>query len=79
MVPHVCRLSDGGTAGVWKGASGLRGISTNAEQVAVWVGNFSTCAYLDLVIEAMYCQEDAGEKPFDGGRMQDEEQTQRGM
>ena len=38
-----------------KGAGGLRGISTNAEQVAVWVGSFSVCAHLDLAIEAMYC------------------------
>ncbi len=37
------------------GAGGLRGISTNAEQVAVWVGSFSVCAHLDLAIEAMYC------------------------
>ena len=49
-----------------KGAGGLRGISTNAEQVAVWVGSFSVCAHLDLAIEAMYCHEDAGEKPFGG-------------
>ena len=43
-----------------KGAGGLRGISTNTEQVAVWVGSFSVCAHLDLAIEAMYCHEDAG-------------------
>ena len=75
---HVCRHSDGGTAVPadqfgeqtyirrGKGAGGLRGISTNAEQVAVWVGSFSVCAHLDLAIEAMYCHEDAGEKPFGG-------------
>ena len=69
---HVCRHSDGGTAvpadqfgeqtyirrGM--GAGGLRGISTNAEQIAVWVGIFSVCAHLDLAIEARYCHEDAG-------------------
>ena len=49
-----------------KGAGGLTGISTNPEQVAVWVGTFSVCAHLDLAIEAMYCHEDAGEKPFGG-------------
>ena len=75
---HACRHSDGGTAVPadqfgeqtyirrGKGAGGLRGISTNAEQVAVWVGSFSVCAHLDLAIEAMYCHEDAGEKPFGG-------------
>ena len=75
---HVCRHSDGGTAVPadqfgeqtyirrGKGAGGLRGISTNAEQVAVWVGSFSVWAYLDLAIEVMYWHEDAGEKPFGG-------------
>ena len=75
---HVCRHSDGGTAVPadqfgeqtyirrGKGAGGLRGISTNAEQVAVWVGSFSVCAHLDLAIEAMFYHEDAGEKPFGG-------------
>ena len=75
---HVCRHSDGGTTVPadqfgeqtyirrGKGAGGLRSISTNAEQVAVWVGSYSVCAYLDLAIEAMYCHEDAGEKPFGG-------------
>ena len=75
---HVCRHSDGGTAVPadqfgeqtyirrGKDAGGLRGISTNAEQIAVWVGSFSVCANLDLAIEAMYYHEDAGEKPFGG-------------
>ena len=47
-----------------KGAGGLRGISTYAEHVAVWGGCFSGCANLDLAIEAMYCHDDAREKPF---------------
>ena len=75
---HVCRHSDGGTAVPadqfgeqtyirrGKDAGGLRGISTNAEQVAVRVGSFSVCAHLDLAIEWMYCHDDAGEKPFGG-------------
>ena len=50
-----------------EGADGLRGISTNAEQVAVWVGSFSVCAHLDLAIEAMYCHDDAGEKDVKEG------------
>ena len=73
---HVCRHSDGGTAVPadqfeeqtyirrGKGAGGLRGISTDAEHVAVWGGCFSVCANLDLAIEAMYCHDDAREKPF---------------
>ena len=44
----------------------MRCISTNAEQVAVWAGSFNVCAHLDLAIEAMYCHDDAGEKPFGG-------------
>ena len=75
---HVCRHSEGGTAVPadqfgeqtyirrGKGAVGLRGISTNAEQVAVWVGSFSVCAHLDLAIEGMYCHDDAEENPFGG-------------
>ena len=75
---QVCRHSDGGTAVPAdqfgeqtyirrvKGAGGLRGISTNAEQVAVWVGSFSVCAHLDLAIEGMYCHDDAVEKPLGG-------------
>ena len=53
---------------IWrrKGAGVLRGISTNVEQVAVWVGSFSVCVHLDLAIEAMYCHDDAGGKPFGG-------------
>ena len=75
---HVCRHSDGGTPVPadqfgeqtyirrWKGAGGLRGTSTNAEQVAVWVGSFSVCAHVDLATEAMYCHDHAEEKPFGG-------------
>ena len=75
---HICRHTDGGTAVPveqfgeqtytrrGKGAGVLRGISTNVEQVAVWVGSFSVCAHLDLAIEAMYCHDDAGGKPFGG-------------
>ena len=44
----------------------LRGISTNVEQVAVWVYSFSVCAHLDLAVEVMYCHDDAGGKPFGG-------------
>ena len=47
------------------GAGGLRGISTNAEQLAVWVGSFRVCAHLDQAIEAMYCHEYTRKKPFD--------------
>ena len=75
---YICRHTDGGTAVPadqfgeqtyirrWKGAGVLRGISTNVEQGAVWVGSFSVCAHLDLAIEAIYCHDDAGGKPFGG-------------
>ena len=42
----------------------MRGISTKAEQAAVWVSSFCVCAHLDLAIEAMYCHEDARGKTF---------------
>ncbi|KAL8597460.1 hypothetical protein ACOMHN_050958 [Nucella lapillus] len=84
---HVCRHSDGGTAVPadqfgeqtyikrGKGAGGLKGISTNAEQVAVWVSSFSICAHLDQAVEDMYCPaEEEEEKPMglDGGDGQKE-------
>ena len=77
---HVCHHSDCGTAvpadlfgeqtyirrGKGADRTGLRDIYMNAEQDGVWVGSFSACAHLDLAIEAMYCHEDAGEKPLGG-------------
>ena len=60
---HVCRHSDGGVTVPTdqfaeqtyikrgKCAGGMKGISTSAEQVAVWVNSFSVCAYLDIVME----------------------------
>ena len=71
---HICRHTYGGTAlpadqfgeqtyiRRGKGVGVLRGISTNVEQVAVWVGRFSVCAHL----EAMYCHDDAAGTPFGG-------------
>ena len=44
----------------------MRGTSTNAEQVAIWVGSFRVCAHLDFAIEVMYGHDDAAEKPFGG-------------
>ncbi|KAL8596660.1 hypothetical protein ACOMHN_032602 [Nucella lapillus] len=84
---HVYRHSDGGTAVPadqfgeqtyikrGKGAGGLKGISTNTEQVAVWVSSFSICAHLDQAVEDMYCPaEEEEEKPMglDGGDGQKE-------
>ena len=69
---HVCRHSDGGTSVPadqfgeqtyikrGKGAGGMKGISTNNEQVAVWVNSFSICAHLDTAMEHMYS--DAGDE-----------------
>ena len=69
---HVCRHSDGGTAvpadqfgeqtyiKQGKGSGGMKGISTSAEHVAVWVNSFSVCTHLDLAVEHMY--DEAGEK-----------------
>ena len=49
-----------------KGAGGMKGISTNAEQVAVWVSSFSVCAHLDIAIEHMYGEPGNEEKPNGG-------------
>jgi len=65
---HVCLHSDGRTAVPAdqfgeqtyitrdKGAGGMKGILTSAEQVAVWVNSFSVCAHLDITIEDMYSE-----------------------
>ena len=37
-----------------KGSGGMKCISTNPEQVAVWVNSFSLCAHLDIAMEHMY-------------------------
>ena len=75
---HVCRHSVGGTAlpadqfgeqtyiKRGKGAGGMKGISTKAEQVAVWVSSFSVCAHLDIAIEHMYGEPGNEEKPNGG-------------
>ena len=63
---HVCRHAEGGTAVPadqfgeqtyirrGKGSGGLKGLSTNPEQVAVWVGSFSVCAHLGIAVDSMY-------------------------
>ena len=75
---HVCRHSDGRTAVPadqfgehtyikrGKGAGGMKGISTSAEQVVVWVNSFSVCAHLDIAIEHMYDEAGDEEKPNGG-------------
>lgn len=80
---HVCRHSDGGTSVPadqfgeqtyikrGKGAGGMKGISTSAEQVAVWVNSFSVCAHLDIAMEHMYS--DAGDEEKTHGKADGEE------
>ncbi len=63
---HVCRHARGSPAvsmdQFWeqtyikqgKGAGGLKGISTNCEQVAVWTKSFSICSHLVIQIDNMY-------------------------
>ena len=75
---HVCRHSDGGTAlpadqfgeqtyiKREKGAGGMKGILTSAEQVAVWVNSFSVCTHLDIAMEDMYSEAGEEEKPHGG-------------
>ena len=77
---HVCRHTDNGTAlpadqfgeqtyiKRGKGAGGLKGISTNAEQVAVWVNSFSICAHIDQASEEMYCPEEQRKENESGGK-----------
>ncbi len=41
----------------------MKGISTSAEQVAVWVNSFSVCAHLDIAMEDMYSEAVDDEQP----------------
>ncbi len=62
----MCRHNDGAPAvsldQFWeqtyikqgKGAGGLKGISTNEEQVMVWVNSFSICSHVSLAMDDMY-------------------------
>ena len=75
---HVCRHSDGGTAVPadqfgeqtyikrGKGSGGMKGISTSAEQVAVWVNSFGVCAHLDIAMEHMYDESEEEQMPHGG-------------
>ena len=63
---HVCRHSDGAAAvsadmfgeqtciKQGKGAGGMKGISTNPEQVAVWIQSFGICSHLSKSFDEVY-------------------------
>ena len=63
---HVCRHTEGAAAvsGDQYGeqtyikqgnqAGGLKGISTNPEQVAVWIESIGVCSYLAMAMDGMY-------------------------
>ena len=66
---HVCRYSDGAAAvsgdmfgeqtciKQGKGVGGMKGISTNPEQVAVWIQSFGICSHLSKSLDEMYDDE----------------------
>ena len=63
---NVCRHSDGAPAvssdqfgeqtyiKQGKGSGGLKGISTNDEQVSVWINSFSICSHVSLALDDIY-------------------------
>ena len=71
---HVCRHSEGAAAvssdqfgeqtyiKQGKQAGGLKGISTNCNQVAVWIESFGVCSQVSEVMDSMY---DHSETSFD--------------
>ncbi len=79
---QVCRHNDGSPAvsadqfgeqtyiKQGKGSGGLKGISTDADQVAIWVNSFSICTHLSLSLDELYCPENEekdngrNEKPY---------------
>jgi hypothetical protein len=66
---HVCRHSDGAAAvsgdqygektyiRQGKEAGGMKGISTNPEQVAVWIESFGVCSHFSWTMDDMYCRD----------------------
>ena len=44
----------------------MKGISTSAEQVVVWVNSFSVCAHLDITMEHMYDEAREEQMPHGG-------------
>ena len=52
-----------------KGSGGLKGISTNDEQVAVWINSFSICSHVSVALDDIYTSgsTDLIEEQFDEG------------
>ena len=85
----VCRHSDGGKSvpadqfgeqtyiKTGKGCGGLKKISTNSEQVAVWVNSFSVCAHLDYLVDDMYKDTENQNKKQNIEKHHKEESTER--
>ena len=85
---HVCRHSDGGESvsadqlveqtyiRQGKGAGGLKGISTNGDQVAMWVASFPICSQLIDTCDDMYRSNDT-ETHESNMEKQEEEGTKR--
>lgn len=67
---HVCRHADGAPAvssdqfgeqpyiKQGKQAGGLKRISTNPEQVAVWISSFGICSHISSTMDSMYDSQD---------------------
>ena len=59
-----------------KGAGGMKGISTNPEQVAVWIQSFGICSHLSQSFDDMYSDKIASEKTL-SNRYKEEGEARR--
>lgn len=86
---HVCRHSDGAAAvsgdmfgeqtciKQGKGVGGMKGISTNPEQVAVWIQSFGICSYLSKSLDEIYDDAEAPDKTMKPNRHKEEGKGRR--
>ena len=86
---HVCRHMAGAVAvsgdmfreqtciKQGKGVGGMKGISTNPEQVAVWIQSFGICSHLSKSLDEMYDNAEALEKTMKPNRHKEEGKGRR--
>ena len=81
---HVCRHSDGAAAvsgdmfgeqtciKQGKGVGGMKRISTNPDQVAMWIQSFGICSHLSKSLDEMYDDAEALDKTMKPNRHKEE-------
>ena len=60
-----------------EGSRGMKGISTNPEQVAVWIQSFGISSYLSKSLDEIYDDADIPDKTMKNNRHKEEDKAQR--